>query len=91
MLYLFLLFPSHDRLKWEEYSRKKMLANAESWIRDTDKEVDELKNVVTETYWQNADGKTEEINITSFIKKIDTDYQNLKKDLLEKLGSENGK
>ena len=76
---------------WEEYSRKKMLANAESWIRDTDKEVDELKTVVTETYWQNADGKTEEIDITSFIKKIDTDYQNLKKDLLEKLGSENGK
>jgi len=76
---------------WEEYSRKKMLANAKSWMTDTDKEVEELKKVVTETYWQNADGRSEEINITEFIKRIDNDYQDLKKQILENLEKKDGK
>ena len=70
---------------WTDYSRKKMLANAQSWMRDTDKEIEELKKVVTETYWQNADGKTEEIDITDFIKRMDNDYNEIKKNILENL------
>jgi hypothetical protein len=70
---------------WEEYNRKKMLANAQSWITDTDKEVEELKKVVTETYWQNADGKSEEINISAFIEKITKDYENIKNEILQNL------
>jgi hypothetical protein len=75
---------------WTEYSRKKMLSNAKSWMNDTDKEVDELKSVVTETYWQNADGKSEQINIQDFIKKIDNDYQDLKEKILENLEKTDG-
>jgi hypothetical protein len=62
-----------------------MLANAQSWITDTDKEVEELKKVVTETYWQNADGKSEEINISAFIEKITKDYENIKNEILQNL------
>ena len=69
---------------WTEYSRKKMLANAQSWMRDTDKEIEELKKVVTETYWQNADGKSEEIDISAFIEKITKDYENIKNEILQK-------
>ena len=53
--------------------------------------IEELKKVVTETYWQNADGESEEINITEFIKRIDNDYQDLKKQILENLEKKDGK
>ena len=53
--------------------------------------IEELKKVVTETYWQNADGRSEEINITEFIKRIDNDYQDLKKQILENLEKKDGK
>lgn len=75
---------------WTEYSRKKMLANAQAWMRDTDKEIEELKTVVTETYWQNADGKSEEIDITNFIKRIDNDYKNIKETILNNLEKKDG-
>ena len=75
---------------WEEYSRKKMLANANAWIKDTDKEIEELKTVVTETYWQNADGKSEQIDITEYIKKIDKDYSEVKKNILKYLEKADG-
>jgi hypothetical protein len=75
---------------WTEYSRKKMLANAQSWMRDTDKEIEELKTAVTETYWQNADGKTEEIDITEFIKRIDNDYKDIKKQIMNNLEKKDG-
>ena len=76
---------SQGKEAWEEYNRKKMLSNAESWITDTDKEVEELKKVVTETYWQNADGKSEDIDITAFIEKMTKDYENIKNEILENL------
>jgi hypothetical protein len=75
---------------WTEYSRKIMLANAKAWMSDTDKEVEELKTVVTETYWQNADGKSEQINIQEYIKKIDNDYQELKEKILKNLEKQDG-
>ena len=48
-----------------------MSANAEAWFKDTDKEVEILKTQTKETYYQNADGKVGEMDISSIIEKID--------------------
>ncbi len=55
-----------------------MSANAEAWFKDTDKEVEILKQSVTETVWGNADGERGEVDISSTIDRIDTDYKKLK-------------
>lgn len=84
------LIRSKGKEAWEDYSRKKMLANAKSWMKDVDKEVEELKKAVTETYWQNADGRSEDIDVSAYMKKIDSDYQSLKEEILNNLESKNG-
>ena len=66
---------------WKEYQNKIMSANAESWFKDTDKEVEILKTQTKETYYQNADGQFGEMDISSFIKKIEVDYQQLKENI----------
>ena len=66
---------------WKEYQNKIMSANAESWFKDTDKEVEILKTQTKETYYQNADGEFGEMDISSFIKKIEVDYQQLKENI----------
>ena len=76
---------------WDEYCRKKMLANAKSWMKDADKEVELLKEKVTETYWQNADGEMGEVDITSFVKRMDKDYKKVKKNILNSLEKKDGK
>ena len=77
---------------WQAYQNKIMAANAESWFRDTDKEVEILKTQTKETYYQNADGKIGEMDISSFVKKIDTDYQKLKQDIRNQfVETKNGK
>ena len=76
---------------WEEYSRKKMLANAKAWMKDADKEVEILKEKVTETYWQNADGEMGEVDITSFVKRMDNDYKEVKRNILNSLEKKDGK
>jgi len=84
------LIKAQGKEAWEDYSRKKMLANAKSWMSDVDKEVEELKKAVTETYWQNADGRSEDIDVSAYMKKIDSDYQSLKDEILNNLESKNG-
>lgn len=84
------LIKAQGKEAWEDYSRKKMLANAKSWMSDVDKEVEELKKAVTETYWQNADGRSEDIDVSAYMKKIDSDYQSLKEEILNNLESKNG-
>ena len=59
-----------------------MSSNAEAWFKDTDKEVEIVKQQVRETTWENADGERSEIDISSFIERIETDYKQLKKDVL---------
>ena len=61
------LIKAKGKEAWEDYSRKKMLANAKSWMSDVDKEVEELKKAVTETYWQNADGRSEDSSISDML------------------------
>jgi len=66
---------------WKEYQNKIMSANAEAWLKDTDKEVEILKQSVTETVWGNADGERGEVNISSTIDRIETDYKELKENI----------
>jgi hypothetical protein len=69
---------SEGEESWQEYQNKIMSANAESWFTDTDKEVEILKQSVKETVWGNADGERGEVDISSTIKRIETDYNELK-------------
>jgi len=55
-----------------------MAANAESWFQDTDKEVEILKDSMKETVWGNADGELGEVDISSQVERVETDYNKLK-------------
>lgn len=66
---------------WKEYEKKIMLSNAESWFKDTDKEVEIVKQQMKETTWENAEGERNEVDISSFINKIENDYNKLKDDI----------
>ena len=76
---------------WEEYSRKKMLANAEGWLKDADKEVEILRESMKLQFVQGADGKMENWDQTAFFEKFDNDYKEFRETLLDNLGKENGK
>tara|TARA_R110002012_G_scaffold49273_1_gene127517 strand:+ start:1320 stop:1967 length:648 start_codon:yes stop_codon:yes gene_type:complete len=77
---------------WKLYEHKIMSQNAEAWFADTDKEVEILKAQTKETYYQNADGKFGEMDISTFIKKIDNDYAKLKQDIRNQFAeTDNGK
>ena len=77
--------------KWEDYSRKKMLANAKGWLKDADKEVETLKKTLKDVMWENADGKIGEIDRTAWLEKVDNDYKNFKQTLLKNLKGKNAK
>ena len=66
---------------WNAYQNKIMLSNADAWFKDADKEVDILKQSVKETVWGNADGERGEVDISSFIEKMEKDYDKLKSDV----------
>jgi len=76
---------SQGKEAWQEYQNKIMSANAESWFTDTDKEVEILKQSVKETVWGNADGEYGEVDISSTIKRIETDYNKLKDSIRNEL------
>jgi len=63
---------------WQEYQNKILLANAEAWFKDADKEVEILKTQVKETIWGNAQGESETVDVSAFIEKMEKDYQQLK-------------
>tara|TARA_R100000008_G_scaffold86002_2_gene77475 strand:+ start:284 stop:913 length:630 start_codon:yes stop_codon:yes gene_type:complete len=66
---------------WKKYQNKIMKSNAESWFRDTDKEVEILKTQMKETIWGNAQGEVGQIDISDMVKKIDKDYKKLKSEI----------
>jgi hypothetical protein len=66
---------------WSEYEKTIMQSNAEAWFKDSDKEVEILKTQVKETAWENADGDRGEVDITSFIEKMENDYLKLKSNI----------
>ena len=63
---------------WDKYQKDIMLTSAESWFKETDKEVEVIKQQVKETTWENADGERNEVDISSFIEKMEKDYLELK-------------
>ena len=75
---------------WENYSRNIMLANAEAWLVDADKEVAILRESLKVEFVQNAEGGLEEWDQTAFLEKFDNDYQSLKNNILTNLKGENG-
>jgi hypothetical protein len=77
------------KVAWKKYQNNIMSSNAESWFSDTDKEVDILKTQTKETYFQNADGQFGEMDISSFIKKIDIDYAKLKETIRNQFAENN--
>ncbi len=77
---------------WEEYCRGKMLNNAESWFKDVDQEVQILRESLKLQFVQNADGELAEYDQSAFFNKFDSDYNNFKTAMIEKLSKEeNGK
>ena len=66
---------------WEKYQKNIMLANAESWFKDTDKEVEIIKTQAKETLWQNADGESGQVDLTNMLEKIERDYKKLKSNI----------
>ena len=66
---------------WQEYENKIMLANAEGWFKDADREVEILKTQVKETVWGNAQGETGTVDTTAFVKKMENDYKKMKEDI----------
>lgn len=76
---------------WEEYSRQRMLANAEAWLRDADREVATLREALQIQFVQNADGGLEEWDQTAFFEKFDADYKKTRETILNNLkGTDNG-
>jgi hypothetical protein len=76
---------------WEEYSRQRMLANAESWLRDADREVALLREALKVQFVQNADGGLEEWDQSVFFEKFDADYKQTRETILNNLkGTTNG-
>lgn len=73
---------------WSEYSRKKLAANAEAWFKDTDKEVEIVRNSLKLQFVQNADGDLAEYDQTAFFEKFDSDYKKFKEQILENLKKE---
>ena len=74
---------------WQAYQNKIMSANAESWFRDTDKEVEVIKQSMKETVWGNADGQFGEVDISSQIERIEKDYKELKENIRKQFAETN--
>tara|TARA_R110002050_G_scaffold49352_1_gene114776 strand:+ start:86 stop:715 length:630 start_codon:yes stop_codon:yes gene_type:complete len=71
---------------WDLYQKDIMLTSAESWFKETDKEVDILKQQMTETTWENAEGGRNEIDTSLFIEKIEKDYLEMKSNIRSSFG-----
>ena len=73
--------------KYEEYEKKKMLANAEAWLRQAEFEKDVLKHSV-QAQFINEDGSIEKwggLNEDEVIERIERGFEKFKKDFIDKL------
>lgn len=70
---------------WEDYSRQRMLANAEAWLKDADQEVALLRQSLQLQFIQNADGELENWDQKAFFEKFDTDYQETRQRIINNL------
>ena len=77
--------------KYEEYERKKLYANAESFFKTADQEVEIIKRALDGklSYVQNKDGDVEEYDQSDYkeeyLKYIETQYNRFKKETLNEL------
>jgi ElaB/YqjD/DUF883 family membrane-anchored ribosome-binding protein len=80
--------------KYEEYEKKRIRANAESWLKDAEQDVQALKTAFTEAqqYVTNADGLTEtwaaQMTPEEFEEKVEAQWEEFKKDFLSNLNGE---
>jgi len=74
---------------WEEYSKKFMKANAESWLKDVDKEFEILREALKgKKEFVNSDGSVEtwdQVDRDEYLNFMDNEYVEFKKKLLEDL------
>jgi hypothetical protein len=77
------------REAWEEYSKKFMKANAESWLKDVDKEFELLREALKgKKEFVNSDGSVEtwdQVDRDKYLDFMDNEFVDFKKKLLEDL------
>lgn len=69
---------------WKQYQNKIMLANANGWIKDAEKEVEVIKSQIVKT-WQNAQGEYGTADMSKYIEKVESDFEKLKDDVRNNL------
>ncbi len=74
---------------WEEYSKKYMRSNAEAWLKDTDREIEILREALKgKLTYVNADGSLETWDQTDrdrYLDFIDNEYVKFREQLLKDL------
>jgi len=77
--------------KYEEYERKKMLSNAEAWLKQAELEKEVLKTTLKASF-VNEDGSIEEwaegMSEAELVNKIDKDFEKFRTDFIGKLKNE---
>jgi|TARA_R110001592_G_scaffold354644_1_gene654414 hypothetical protein len=77
--------------KYEEYERKKLLSNAEAWLKQAEVEKDILKSTLKASY-VNEDGSIEDwgksMSEDELVEKIDKGFESFKENFIEKLKNE---
>ena len=79
--------------KYEEYERKKMLSNAEAWLKQAELEKEVLKTTLKASF-VNEDGSIEEwgegMTEEVLVEKIDKDFEKFRTNFIDKLKKDNG-
>ena len=77
--------------KYKEYENKKLLANAEAWLKQAELEKEVLKSTL-EASFINEDGSIEKWNEgmtkEELIEKIDNEFKTFKENFIDKLKNE---
>ena len=77
--------------EYEEYERKKLLSNAEAWLKQAEVEKEILKNTLKASF-VNEDGSIEEwgeaISEEELVRKIDDGFDKFKENFINKLKNE---
>ena len=72
---------------WKRYERGKMKENAESWLRESKKQVDDVISIMEKTEFANADGSMEkwgsDFDPTKFKKNVEKDFKKFEDQLLK--------
>ena len=79
--------------KYDEYERKKLLSNAEAWLKQAEIEKEVLKSTLQASF-VNEDGSIEEwgegMTEEVLVEKIDKDFEKFRTNFIDKLKKDNG-